>query len=174
MRVGLIGVLVVAVAVNVFAGCGEDEMSDSASAGSVAAGEPAEEASGRAQADRRPRQTTDLRLRDSDYGPALFDDKGGALYLFTKEETDASQCYGDCARAWPPFFGRGKLRGGPGIDRGLLGKTARRDGRKQVTYAGHPLYYYAHDPRNEILCHDVFEFGGDWLVVQASGEPAPS
>jgi hypothetical protein len=43
-----------------------------------------------------------------------------------------------------------------------------------VTYAGHPLYYYVDDPRNEILCHDVFEFGGDWLVVQASGEPAPS
>jgi predicted lipoprotein with Yx(FWY)xxD motif len=125
-------------------------------------------------AGRRPRGTTELRLKGSDYGEVLFDDGGGALYLFTKEESDASRCYGKCAREWPPFLARGRLRGGPGVDQGLLGKTERRDGRKQVTYAGHPLYYYAHDPRNEILCHDVFEFGGDWLAVQASGEPAPS
>ena len=42
-----------------------------------------------------------------------------------------------------------------------------------MTYAGHPLYFYVHDPRNQILCHDVFEFGGNWRVVRASGKPAP-
>jgi hypothetical protein len=41
-----------------------------------------------------------------------------------------------------------------------------------VTYAGHPLYFYVDDPPHRILCHGVSEFGGDWLVVQASGEPA--
>jgi hypothetical protein len=35
---------------------------------------------------------------------------------------------------------------------------------------GHPLYYYVHDPPGEVLCHDVEEFGGLWLVVDPSGE----
>jgi predicted lipoprotein with Yx(FWY)xxD motif len=168
----LLVILVVAAGAMLLAACGEDEMSMTA----TATAEPAQanEAAPQRESDRTPRRTTDLRLQGSDYGDVLFDDRGGALYLFTKDESDASRCYGECAKAWPPFLARGKLRAGPGVDRELLGRTERRDGRKQVTYAGHPLYYYAHDPRGEILCHDVFEFGGDWLVVQASGEPAPS
>jgi predicted lipoprotein with Yx(FWY)xxD motif len=52
--------------------------------------------------------------------------------------------------------------------------TKRRNGSKQVTYDGHPLYYYEHDDEaGEILCHDVNEFGGRWLVVQPDGNPAP-
>ena len=42
----------------------------------------------------------------------------------------------------------------------LLGTTPRTDGSIQVTYAGHPLYYYAHEGKNEVTCHDVDEFGG--------------
>ncbi len=127
-------------------------------------------------ANREPRKRarkTLVKLKESDYGPVLFDDKGGALYLFTADPAGKSSCYGDCARAWPPFFARGKLRARGGADQDLLGRTERRDGRKQVTYAGQPLYYYVADLPNEILCHDVFEFGGDWLVVQGSGQPAP-
>ena len=59
------------------------------------------------------------------------------------------------------------------MNRKLLGRTTRPDGRKQVTYNGHPLYFYVHDPKGQILCHNVFEFGGDWLVVRKSGNPAP-
>ena len=40
----------------------------------------------------------------------------------------------------------------------------------QVTYSGHPLYYYVDDPPGEVLCHGVEEFGGLWLVVDPSGE----
>jgi predicted lipoprotein with Yx(FWY)xxD motif len=168
----LLVILVVTAGAVLLAACGDDEMSMTAAATAESA--PADGSPPQAASDRAPTRTTDLRLQGSDYGEVLFDDRGGALYLFTKEESDASRCYGECAKAWPPFLARGNLRAGPGLDRELLGRTERRDGRKQVTYAGHPLYYYAHDPRNEILCHDVFEFGGDWLVVQASGEPAPS
>jgi predicted lipoprotein with Yx(FWY)xxD motif len=39
-----------------------------------------------------------------------------------------------------------------------------------VTYRGHPLYYYEGDRKpGEILCQDVDEFGGTWLVVSPSG-----
>jgi hypothetical protein len=43
----------------------------------------------------------------------------------------------------------------------------------QVLYAGHPLYYYANEGANQVLCHNVREFGGLWLVVTSSGDPAP-
>jgi hypothetical protein len=52
----------------------------------------------------------------------------------------------------------------------LLGTTRRRDGNTQVTYRGHPLYYYVRDRKpGQILCQDVVEFGGTWLVVSPSG-----
>ena len=121
----------------------------------------------------RPRKTTRVRLEGSDYGSVLFDGKGGALYLFTADEREASACYGACAKAWPPFIVQGRLHAGEGVAQGLLGTTRRRGGRRQVTYAGQPLYYYVHDTPHEIYCHDVYEFGGDWLVVEASGDPAP-
>jgi predicted lipoprotein with Yx(FWY)xxD motif len=188
VRVLLSSVVVAAVGAGaLIAGCGGDDgddgMSESASATTAPAGESAADSAAEGStepvkseraADRRPTRTTEVRLRGSDYGRVLFDDKGGALYLFTKEEGRESECYGACARAWPPFYARGKLEAGPGVNQSLLGKTERRDGRKQVTYAGHPLYYYIDDPRNEVDCHNVFEFGGDWLAVQASGEPAPT
>ena len=44
--------------------------------------------------------------------------------------------------------------------------------RTQVTYAGHPLYYYAHEGKYQVLCHDVEEYGGTWLVVRPDGTPA--
>ena len=121
----------------------------------------------------KAKKTTKLELRASKYGKVLFAGNGRALYLFSSDTAGASNCSGACAAAWPPFYARGKLVGGPGVNRRLLGRTTRSDGRKQVTYKGHPLYFYVHDPRGQILCHNVFEFGGDWLVVRASGNPAP-
>ena len=47
----------------------------------------------------------------------------------------------------------------------------RTDGTVQLTYAGHPMYYYAGDAPGRILCQGVTEFGGLWLVVQSSGKP---
>jgi predicted lipoprotein with Yx(FWY)xxD motif len=52
----------------------------------------------------------------------------------------------------------------------LLGAARRRDGRLQVTYAGHPLYFYVGDRRaGDVLCQGVAEFGGTWYVVGADG-----
>jgi len=54
----------------------------------------------------------------------------------------------------------------------LLGTTPRTDGSTQVTYAGHPLYYYAHEGKNVVTCHNVNEFGGLWLAVTPTGQAA--
>jgi predicted lipoprotein with Yx(FWY)xxD motif len=121
----------------------------------------------------KAKKTTELELRKSKFGKVLFAGNGRALYMFTSDTAGTSNCDGACAAAWPPFYARGKLVGEEGVNRKLLGRTTRSDGRKQVTYNGHPLYFYVHDPKGQILCHNVFEFGGDWLVVRGSGNPAP-
>ena len=110
-------------------------------------------------------------LHDSDYGRILADGKGRALYLFTKDD-EKSRCYGDCAKAWPPFITKGKPRARGNVKADLLGTVKRRNGKKQVTYKGHPLYYYVGDTEpGQVLCQAVLEYGGYWYVVKRSGEP---
>ena len=94
---------------------------------------------------------------------------GRAVYLFELETGTTPQCYDECARAWPPVLTKGRPVAGEGAKRGKLGTTQRTDGRSQVTYAGHPLYYYVHDTAEEILCQNVVEFGGRWLLVRPGG-----
>jgi predicted lipoprotein with Yx(FWY)xxD motif len=114
-----------------------------------------------------------IKADGSRYGNVLFDGKGRAIYLFTRDAGEGkSRCYGDCARAWPPVMTRGKPRPSAGVDGDKLGTTKRRSGKRQVTYNGHPLYYYVSDTEpGEITCQDVDEFGGIWFVVKPGGRP---
>ena len=111
-----------------------------------------------------------LTLRNTRYGPVLFDGKNRVLYGFTRDRRGGpSRCYGACAAAWPVYFANSSLRAGRGVRQALLGTVRRRDGRRQSTYNGWPLYYYAHEGPGEVKCQNVREFGGVWLVVKASG-----
>jgi predicted lipoprotein with Yx(FWY)xxD motif len=108
----------------------------------------------------------------SRYGTVLFDGRGFALYAFTKDPSGKSACYGDCAKAWPPYLIKAEPAAALGAKASLLGTTRRADRTTQVTYAGRPLYYYIGDRRpRQILCQNVSEFGGTWLVVRPSGSP---
>jgi predicted lipoprotein with Yx(FWY)xxD motif len=111
-----------------------------------------------------------VKVRSSQFGRILFDGGNRALYAFTSDPRGKTTCYGACAAAWPPYIVRGTLRAGTGTKRSLLETTRRRDGSRQLTYAGRPIYYYVHDPRGQVLCQNVREFGGLWLVVRPSGK----
>ncbi len=111
-----------------------------------------------------------LTTHSSRFGQILFDGRGFALYAFTKDPRGRSVCSGACASAWPPYIVRSAPRAGTGTKRSLLGTTRRKDGRLQVTYAGRPLYYYVADRQpGQILCQNVSEFGGLWLVARPNG-----
>lgn len=117
-----------------------------------------------------PRVT--VALGKSTYGPVLFDGRGYVLYAFTHDRPGRSTCSGACAKAWPPYILRGAVRAGAGAKGSLISTTRRADGTRQVTYAGRPLYYYVGDRKpGQILCQNVSEFGGLWLVMRASGAP---
>lgn len=114
---------------------------------------------------------TKVKVVESEFGPVVSDRKGEALYVFGREDRARSECYGACARAWPPLLTAGRPRAAGGAKQRLLGTTRRANGKLQVTYAGQPLYYYVGDSPGNILCNDVEEFGGLWLVVDPSGNP---
>jgi predicted lipoprotein with Yx(FWY)xxD motif len=116
-----------------------------------------------------------VQVGSTNFGKILQDRRGRTLYLFTKEKGKTSKCYGDCARAWPPMITKGEPRARKGAIQSKLGTTKRRDGKLQVTYNGHPLYYYVdEDEPDEVLCQAVDEFGGIWYIVNRKGNAIKS
>lgn len=106
---------------------------------------------------------------DSEFGTMLFNDDRQAIYIWELEESTEPECYGDCAEAWPPVLTNGAPRAAGSVNSDLLSTTERTDGSTQVTYNGHPLYYYAHEGPGEVKCHNISTHGGLWWVIQPSG-----
>jgi len=103
-------------------------------------------------------------------GQILVDDKGMTLYLFVADTGTASTCYTSCANVWPPLLTDGTPQAGTGVDASLLGTTTRTDGKVEVTYAGHPLYYFVKDKApGDITGQGINGFGGLWWVVSPAG-----
>jgi predicted lipoprotein with Yx(FWY)xxD motif len=75
----------------------------------------------------------------------LADGQGRAMYLFEADKGSTSTCTGACASAWPPVTASTMPMAGGGVSRSLLGTTKRADGTEQLTYNGHPLYYFSAD-----------------------------
>jgi predicted lipoprotein with Yx(FWY)xxD motif len=106
----------------------------------------------------------------SKLGQILVDAKGKTLYLWAHDKGRRSTCYGDCAEYWPPLISRGRPLARGSAQAGLLGTSRRRDGRMQVTYAGHPLYYFVQDTKpGQTKGEGLTGFGGRWDPVSAAG-----
>jgi predicted lipoprotein with Yx(FWY)xxD motif len=113
-----------------------------------------------------------LKLTHSSDGQVLADAQGHSVYLFEKDEQGKSYCGGACAAVWPPLETSTAPRAGAGIQSAALGTIKRSDGDMQVTYHGHPLYYYAADastPGNT-KGEDIEQFGDAWYLVSARGD----
>jgi predicted lipoprotein with Yx(FWY)xxD motif len=101
---------------------------------------------------------------------ALVDGKGRTLYLWEADKNGTSTCTSACAAAWPPVTVSGTAQAGSGITQSLLGTVKRDDGTEQVTYNGHPLYYFVGDTAAGMAKGQGSKaFGADWYVVNAKG-----
>jgi predicted lipoprotein with Yx(FWY)xxD motif len=112
-----------------------------------------------------------ISTRTTPLGKILVDGRGMTVYLFEKDTGMTSNCSGSCAQFWPPVTTKGAAKAGSGIDAGKLGTTTRTDGTSQVTYNGHPLYYYVGDKKpGETTGQGLTAFGALWYVVSSAGE----
>jgi predicted lipoprotein with Yx(FWY)xxD motif len=103
-------------------------------------------------------------------GTALVDGSGRAVYLFENDSTSASTCAGACASVWPPVPALTGTPSAGGTESASVGSTPRPDGGAQLTYDGHPLYYYIgdHNP-GDSRGQGLDQFGAHWYLVQRSG-----
>jgi predicted lipoprotein with Yx(FWY)xxD motif len=112
-----------------------------------------------------------IKTASGDLGTFLVDSKGRTLYLWEADKGSSSVCNGACAQAWPPLTTAAKPQAGTGVKSSLLGTTKRSDGKLEVTYDGHPLYYFAGDSGpGETTGQASKGFGADWFVVAPSGK----
>ena len=115
-------------------------------------------------------KTSTVSLRTTHAGKVLVASNGQTLYLFTADKGGKSGCYGKCASVWPPLVAASPTVG-TGLSASMLGSTKRTDGRLQVTYGGHPLYFFAKDKKvGDVSGEGVVHFGGTWWLVSAAGE----
>jgi predicted lipoprotein with Yx(FWY)xxD motif len=111
-----------------------------------------------------------VKVGPSNLGRVLVDARGKTLYMWAHDKTAKSTCNGDCAAYWPPLITHGRPIAVAGARTNLLGASRRADGRMQVTYAGHPLYYFVQDTKaGQTKGEGLTGFGGRWDPVSSAG-----
>jgi predicted lipoprotein with Yx(FWY)xxD motif len=111
-----------------------------------------------------------VQLRSTKLGKILVGSTGRTLYLFGKDSSGRSSCAGQCPVYWPPLLSAAKPTAGSGVNASLLGRTKRSNGKWQVTYNKHPLYYFSNDKAaGQVKGEEVNAFGANWYAVSAKG-----
>jgi predicted lipoprotein with Yx(FWY)xxD motif len=118
-----------------------------------------------------PAAATIMVATDAKLGAILVDGGGKTVYLFVADKGTASTCYTSCASIWPPVLTTGAPVAGSGATASLLATTTRTDGKVEVTYAGHPLYYFIQDKKpGDTTGQGINGFGGLWWVLSPAGK----
>jgi predicted lipoprotein with Yx(FWY)xxD motif len=111
-------------------------------------------------------------VRSGPLGKYLVDGSGRALYLFLSDGTNKSSCKGTCLVYWPLLTSSGKPAAADGVTGGRLATFAGAGGANVVSYAGHPLYYFALDKApGDTKGQGRDDFGAKWWLVAPSGTP---
>jgi predicted lipoprotein with Yx(FWY)xxD motif len=119
-----------------------------------------------------PARAQKIQLRHTSFGTVIVDASGFTLYRFSKDTGKQNTCLktSECSTTWPALETGGQPTVGPGLKSSLVSTIALPGGKRQVTYAGHPLYRYAAaTERGEAGYAGVKQFGGTWYAVSASG-----
>jgi predicted lipoprotein with Yx(FWY)xxD motif len=117
-----------------------------------------------------PAAVATVKARHTSLGTILTDGRGMTLYLFEKDTRGKSACSGKCVAFWPPLMTTAKPHAGSGARGSLLGTTRRTNGKLQVTYAGHPLYFFVKDTTpGQTAGQGISAFGAEWYVLGPNG-----
>jgi predicted lipoprotein with Yx(FWY)xxD motif len=157
-------------AIALLAGCGSSSSSTTGStSAATAAGTPTQSTAAAATTAAAPGVT--VQAKKGKLGPILAaGPKRLTVYLFEADKGPASACSGACAKAWPPVTTGGAPVAAAGAVSADLGTIARADGTKQVTYKGHPLYFFAKDgDAGDAYGEGANAFGAGWYVLRPNG-----
>ena len=108
-----------------------------------------------------------ISIAQTPVGKALVGANGRALYLFLADKPNESRLSAAGRAIWPPFISTTA----PSV-KGVssAAQVAVIPATKQVTYDGHPLYYYVGDQRpGQVAGQGLNQFGARWYVLSASG-----
>jgi predicted lipoprotein with Yx(FWY)xxD motif len=112
-----------------------------------------------------------VKTASGDLGTFLVGTDGRTVYLFEGDTGTTSTCTGACAQNWPPLLTQGAPQASGSAMASLLGTTKRADGSTQVTYNGHPVYYFVQDTAPGTTAgQEVDAFGAEWYVLDPSGK----
>jgi predicted lipoprotein with Yx(FWY)xxD motif len=118
----------------------------------------------------RPPSTVAIGTAQGQHGTYLTGAAGRALYLWVGDSDRASNCSGACAASWPPVLAEARPVPASRVKVAALSTVIRSDGREQVSYDGHPLYYYIADPGpGTTRGEGRDDFGAKWWLVAPSG-----
>ncbi len=163
-RAGIAAALVLGVAL-VVAGCGSSSSSSTAASAS-----PVASTASSASAATTAAGGMMISTATGTDGTYLVGSSGRALYLWVADVGGKSVCSGACAKAWPPLTTTATPSAGTGVNASDLGTVMRSDGTKQVTYKGHPLYYFVADTSHgQTHGQGSNSFGAKWWLVGPSG-----
>src|SRR5690349_12937169 len=126
-----------------------------------------------------------ISLKRTSLGQTLVDANGRTLYLFQGDRRNVSTLSVAGQAVWPPFTATSKPKALNGTVGARIGTVAHAGGNAQITYAGHPLYYYVGDRSSgQTRGQGLNQFGALWYAVAAGGSaitaapsssaPAPS
>ncbi|MBC6108945.1 hypothetical protein ACFOG5_13550 [Pedobacter fastidiosus] len=100
---------------------------------------------------------------DAKFGAVLTDKDGKSLYFFATDVAGTANCTGGCEAVWPLYYSADASTD-LNLNKAEVGEITRADGRKQSTYKGYPLYYYATDAVTGDVKGDGI--GGIWFVAK--------
>jgi predicted lipoprotein with Yx(FWY)xxD motif len=111
-----------------------------------------------------------IAIRSTSLGKTLVDANGRTLYLFKGDRPGVSTLSAAGTAVWPRFVSAGHVKAEGGARAALIGTTTSPSGVRQLTYAGHPLYYYVGDSSpGSTRGQGLNEFGAHWYVLGSSG-----
>jgi predicted lipoprotein with Yx(FWY)xxD motif len=93
-----------------------------------------------------PQENKQVKFAESaTLGKYLTDKDGRTLYFFANDASGQSNCTGGCEAIWPVFFVDNLTQEqlADGLPLGGFGTITTASGKKQLTYKGWPLYYFA-------------------------------
>jgi predicted lipoprotein with Yx(FWY)xxD motif len=127
----------------------------------------------------RPQQTpaasTAVSIRSTPLGKTLVDGNGRTLYLFDGDRTNVSRLSNAGLAVWPRFIATSPVRALNGAQEAKIGTITSPGGVQQVTYSGHPLYYYVGDSApGSTRGQGLNEFGALWYVLGPGGSAITS